>query len=93
MVSEWRKELQTFSEMKHPLYPWTEIPAVRGMSHFLLLGEIDGIGGGGRLRGGALFKLRNVLRRAVVVGFGKNRGSHRARVERHFLWRSPMARR
>ena len=61
------------------------IPAVRGVSHFLVLGEINGIGGRGRLQGGVLFKLRNVLRRAVGVGFGKNRGSHRARVERHFL--------
>ena len=68
------------------------IPAIRGVSHFLVLGEIDGIGGSGRLQGGFLLELRNVLRRAVGVGFGKNRGSYRACVERHFLRRSRMAR-
>jgi hypothetical protein len=28
------------------------------VSHFLVLGEIDGIGGDGRLQGAVLFKLR-----------------------------------
>ena len=85
--------------MKQLLYPWAEtrlggIAAVRSVAHFLVLGEINGIGGRGRLQGGVLFKLRNVLRRAVGVGFGKNRGSDRARVKRRFLgarrWRPAL---